>query len=131
MLSLWLIAVANIAGLTLAQVHRRARELAIRAALGASRTRVVGAVVREGFLIAMIGAATGAGLAAWLVSVMPAVLATTPRINELTPRSMRCEGSDRSTAAGRLIRSRRRLLPSGRKMSERMVVAAASRSAAS
>ena len=32
--SLWIIAVANIAGLTLVQVQRRTRELAIRAALG-------------------------------------------------------------------------------------------------
>jgi putative ABC transport system permease protein len=82
--SLWMIAVANIAGLTLVQVHRRTRELAIRAALGASRARVVGTVVREGLIVAMVGGALGAVLAAWLVSVMPTLLATTPRINELT-----------------------------------------------
>ena len=81
--SLWIIAVANIAGLTLVQVHRRARELAIRAALGASRARAIGTVIREGFLVAAIGGALGAGLAAWLVSLMPTVLAATPRINEL------------------------------------------------
>jgi putative ABC transport system permease protein len=81
--SLWIIAVANIAGLTLVQVHRRARELAIRAALGASRARAVGTVIREGFLVAAIGGALGAGLAAWLVSLMPTVLTATPRINEL------------------------------------------------
>ena len=82
-LTLWLIAVANIAGLTLVQVHRRARELAIRAALGASRARVVSTVIREGLLIAFIGGAVAMGLAVWLVSAMPAVLSRTPRINEL------------------------------------------------
>jgi putative ABC transport system permease protein len=81
--SLWIIAVANIAGLTLVQVHRRARELAIRAALGASRARAIGTVIREGVLVAAIGGALGGGLAAWLVSLMPTLLSTTPRINEL------------------------------------------------
>jgi putative ABC transport system permease protein len=81
--SLWIIAVANIAGLTLVQVHRRARELAIRAALGASPSRVIAAVMREGLLIALFGAGVGAALAAWLVFAMPAVLSTMPRINEL------------------------------------------------
>ena len=82
-LTLWLIAVANIAGLTLVQVHRRARELAIRAALGASRARVVSTVIREGLLIAFIGGAVAMALAVWLVAAMPAVLSRTPRINEL------------------------------------------------
>jgi putative ABC transport system permease protein len=81
--SLWIIAVANIAGLTLVQMQRRTRELAIRAALGASRGRVIGTVVREGLLIALLGGALGAALAAWLVTALPAVLTKTPRINEL------------------------------------------------
>ena len=81
--SLWIIAVANIAGLTLVQVRRRARELAIRAALGASRARVIGAVIREGLLIALIGGLLGAALAAGLIAVMPSVLTRMPRINEL------------------------------------------------
>jgi putative ABC transport system permease protein len=81
--SLWIIAVANIAGLTLVQLHRRSRELAIRAALGASRARAIGTVMREGVLIAVLGGALGAGLAAWLVSLMPTLLSATPRVNEL------------------------------------------------
>jgi putative ABC transport system permease protein len=81
---LWTIAIANVAGLMLVQVHRRRRELAIRAALGASRGRVVGVVVREGLIIAAAGGAAGAGLAAWLVNAMPSLLSSTPRINELT-----------------------------------------------
>jgi putative ABC transport system permease protein len=81
---LWAIAVANIAGLTLVQMHRRARELAIRAALGASRARVIGAVVREGLVIAVVGAVVASALAYWIVSLMQIVLETTPRINELT-----------------------------------------------
>lgn len=80
---LWIIAVANIAGLTLVQVRRRARDLAIRAALGASRARVIGTVVREGVLVAAIGGMLGGLLATWMVTAMPAVLTATPRINEL------------------------------------------------
>ena len=81
---LWAIAIANTAGLMLVQVHRRSRELAIRAALGASRSRVVGTVVREGLILAVAGGAASAGLAAWLVNVMPTLLSSTPRINELS-----------------------------------------------
>jgi putative ABC transport system permease protein len=82
-LALWTIAVANIAGLTLVQVNRRTREMAVRSALGASRARVIGTVVREGMLIAITGGTAGAAIAAWLIAVMPSVLARTPRINEL------------------------------------------------
>ena len=82
--ALWLIAVANIAGLTLVQVRRRARDLAIRAALGASRGRAVAMVWREGLIIGVLGAALGATLAMGLVRLMPAILTATPRMNELT-----------------------------------------------
>lgn len=81
--ALWIIAIANIAGLTLVQVHRRTRELAIRTALGASRVRVIGTLVREGFLVAAIGGTAGAMLAWWFVTIMKTALAQTPRINEL------------------------------------------------
>jgi putative ABC transport system permease protein len=81
--ALWIIAIANIAGLTLVQVHRRTRELAIRTALGASRARVIGTLVREGFLVALMGGTAGGVLAWWFVAIMQTTLARTPRINEL------------------------------------------------
>jgi putative ABC transport system permease protein len=81
--ALWVIAVANVAGLSLVQVRRRSREMAIRAALGASRTRVVATMLREGLIIAVAGSVVGAALATWLVSLMPTALAGTARINEL------------------------------------------------
>jgi putative ABC transport system permease protein len=81
--ALWVIAVANIAGLMLVQVHRRARELAIRAALGASRPQVVGTVIREGLIVAFLGGALGTGLAWWLVTILRTLLIRTPRIQEL------------------------------------------------
>lgn len=65
------------------QVHRRARELAIRTALGASRTRVISTVVREGLVVAIIGGTAGGVLAGWLVTIMRTTLTQTPRINEL------------------------------------------------
>ena len=82
--ALWLIAVANIAGLTLVQVRRRARELAVRAALGASRGRAIAMVWREGLLIGALGAALGVAIAIGLVKVIPTILTATPRMNELT-----------------------------------------------
>ena len=82
--SLWLMALANIAGLMLAQIHRRQRELVLRAALGASRTRVMGTVIREGVLLGAGGALVGSGIAFWLTHVMTSTLTKTPRLNELT-----------------------------------------------
>jgi predicted permease len=81
--ALWLIAVANIAGLTLVQVRRRARDLAIRAALGASRGHAITMVWREGLIIGALGASLGAALAYGLVRLMPAILTAAPRMNEL------------------------------------------------
>src|SRR5258708_24555333 len=54
------IAIANIAGLMLVELHRRARELAIRQAIGGSRAQVVAAVMREVLLIAGAGLVGGA-----------------------------------------------------------------------
>jgi putative ABC transport system permease protein len=81
--ALWAIAVANIAGLSLVQVRRRSREMAIRTALGASRMRVAATMIREGLLIGLAGSVVGSALATWLVSLMPTMLAGTARINEL------------------------------------------------
>ena len=81
--ALWLIAVANIAGLTLVQVRRRSRELAVRAALGAPRSRAIAMIWREGVIVATIGAGLGTAMAVGLVGAIPAVLTSTPRMNEL------------------------------------------------
>jgi putative ABC transport system permease protein len=80
---LMLIAVANIAGLTLAQLYQREREMAIRSALGASRAQVIATVIREVLLIAAFGALLGGTLAMWGSSLLAAVLAEVPRMAEL------------------------------------------------
>lgn len=81
---LLLIAVANIAGLTLAQLHQREREMAIRSSVGASRWQVVATVMREVSLIAVAGAVFGGLAAAASVRVMAQVFSTLPRMTELT-----------------------------------------------
>jgi predicted permease len=82
--ALWLIAIANIAGLMLAEMQRRSRDLAIRTALGASRLGAVATVAREGLIIALAGGVIGTALAIWLTSAMASLLSGTPRIDELT-----------------------------------------------
>ncbi|HWA95015.1 MAG TPA: ABC transporter permease [Terracidiphilus sp.] len=59
-----ILACANIGGLLLIRATTRARELAIRTAIGAGRSRLVRQLLTETLLIAAIGGACGLGLAA-------------------------------------------------------------------
>ena len=81
---LLLIAVANISGLTLAQLNQREREMAIRSSVGASRSQVIGTVMREVLLLAAVGAACGAAVSVLLVNVISKTFTDLPRMAELT-----------------------------------------------
>jgi putative ABC transport system permease protein len=79
-----LIAAANVATLLLTSALARARELAIRSALGASRLRLLRQLAIEAMMLAVAGAAAGLGLAAAGQPLLLALLpASTPRLGTI------------------------------------------------
>jgi putative ABC transport system permease protein len=81
-----LIAAANFAGLLLARVIEREGEFALRAALGASRRRLVRQQLVQALLIALVGTAVGLLIASWIT---PVLFALSPEGADATGSAMR------------------------------------------